>query len=798
MRLSLSGNHACILACRRLFAVLLCYTAWGLIAPSFLQAQTTNPIRMGQWQSHQCYIVAKTLAQAGQLIYVGTDAALYSYDKQSSEIATYTKVEGFSDLNIKYLAYDPLSEQLMILYANNNIDFYKNGKITNFRDLQNADIGTTISVNSLTTYEGNVYLATNIGIIVLDLQAREVKDTYIIGAGGERVPVYQVAINADEIVAATPNGLLSANRNTDLWNYNNWQLDPQLTPNQVVWNAAYLNGQLYAEIADNQLYRRQTDGTWDLVLNDAGYTIKALRPATDRLMVVQRSNNGGRIAVITATGEVSYIDGFYMPQPTDIIADEQGDYWIADEWESLLRRHKEGWTETIHPVTPRSNAGFRLYHRQGELWVAAGNADHKFDGAANSTGENYEGAWRLKEGEWQTFNQYSVPTMPDKPNVLSIAFDAANPDRVFLGTLYDGLLQLDVSQNLITDLSPQLRPLQNLPEDEAVRIAAIQTDDAGNIWMSGILSPAPLMLRQADGDFKSFRFAQVQSGESNRFSEIAVDDLGQVWMLQIHAGVLVFDPANYIDNSTATHNVSAADYRILTAGEGKGNLPGNAFYAIAKDRDGYIWVGTDDGIAVYHCPYSVLTTGCDAFRPYIEQDGLGAYLLQNERVTSIAVDAANRKWVGTASGLWLFSPDGTKTIHHFTTQNSPLLSNYITHVAIDDQSGMVYIATNQGIIAYKSDAIAGEAGHGEVVVYPNPVRPDYAGDIAIKGLPQDAIVKITDVAGNLVYETRSLGGQAIWNGKDYTGSPAASGIYLVFSSDPTGVQHQVNKIAIVR
>lgn len=753
---------------------------------------------IGQWQTHQCYKVAKSIVQADNLIYVGTESALFSYDTDNAEIKTYTKVDGFSDLNIKNLSYDPISQQLMILYANNNIDFYKNGKIINFKDLQNADIGTAVIVNTTIIDNSLVYLATNIGIIVIDLQTLEIKDTYIIGENGERIPVYQVAINNDKIAAATPKGLLSADRNTDLWNYANWYFDPQLPPNQVVWHVAYLNNQLYAEIQDNQIYQQQNNGTWTFITGDNNYTIIALRESNGKLLTIQRNDDQGQVAVISSDNTVSLINNFYMPRPIDAITDTEGNYWIADNWIALHLLQNDGYYQNIAPESPRSSAGFRLNYRNNELWVAAGNADHKFDGVGGGLGENFEGVWQFEDGKWQTFNQYSVPTMTNKPNIISTAFDTANPNIIYFGSLDDGLLQFDISQNLITDLTPQLRIIQNFDESREVRIASLKTDIPGNLWMSSILSPAPLMVKKTDGTFKSFKFANIQSGETNRFSEMVIDDYEQVWALQINKGVLVFNPTNDINSNTDINNVSSANYKILTEGEGRGNLPGETYFAIAKDQDGYIWIGTDDGIAVIYCPYNIISEGCDAIRPYVEQDGIGAYLLQNERVTSISIDAANRKWVGTANGLWLFSPDGTKTIHHFTTQNSPLLSNYITHTVINNNDGTIYIATNQGILSYKSDAIKGEAGHSEIVVYPNPIRPNYIGDIAIKGLPQNATVKITDTAGNLAYETQSLGGQAIWNGKDYNGNPVKSGVYLVFSSDPTGVQHQVHKIVIIR
>jgi len=157
--------------------------------------------------------------------------------------------------------------------------------------------------------------------------------------------------------------------------------------------------------------------------------------------------------------------------------------------------------------------------------------------------------------------------------------------------------------------------------------------------------------------------------------------------------------------------------------------------------------------------------------------------LFEEEVTAIAVDGANRKWLGTHNGIFLQSPDGETEIAHFNTENSPLLNNNITDIEIDQTNGDVYIGTDAGINVVRTDAIAGRTVHSSnAYAFPNPVRPEYDGPIAIRGLAEDAIVKITDIQGTLVYETQALGGQAIWYGRDLAGQRAASGVYLVFST----------------
>jgi ligand-binding sensor domain-containing protein len=233
---------------------------------------------------------------------------------------------------------------------------------------------------------------------------------------------------------------------------------------------------------------------------------------------------------------------------------------------------------------------------------------------------------------------------------------------------------------------------------------------------------------------------------------------------------------------------------------GSGGLPTNDVYAVAEDLEGQIWVGTNRGVAVFYVPDAIFGSGnYDAQQILIEQDGNVQILLETEAVSSIAIDGANRKWIGTeTSGVYLISADGRSQLQHFTVENSPLPSNTISSIAIEGNSGEVFIGTDRGIISYRSDATTGEAENVCALVYPNPVHENYTGPIAITGLVRDSEVKITDVAGNLVYRTTSLGGQAIWPGTDLAGNRVSTGVYLVLVADRSGSTKCNTKVLVVR
>jgi ligand-binding sensor domain-containing protein len=184
--------------------------------------------------------------------------------------------------------------------------------------------------------------------------------------------------------------------------------------------------------------------------------------------------------------------------------------------------------------------------------------------------------------------------------------------------------------------------------------------------------------------------------------------------------------------------------------------------------------------------------------PIVQQDNFAGFLFQDEQVICMAVDGANRKWVGTRNGLWLISSDGEKVITQFTKDNSPLLANEISSLAIHPVTGEVFVGTSAGICSFRGTATDGADKASSVLVFPNPVPPGYSGTIGIRGLANNALVRITEQDGRLVYQTRAQGGQATWNGKDQKGNRPSSGVYLVFASDEQNVERIVSKIFFIR
>jgi ligand-binding sensor domain-containing protein len=297
------------------------------------------------------------------------------------------------------------------------------------------------------------------------------------------------------------------------------------------------------------------------------------------------------------------------------------------------------------------------------------------------------------------------------------------------------------------------------------------------------------VVRTTSGEWKNFLV-----NSSTAIAQIVIDDFNQKWIQAPRGtGIVVYN------HGVDILDASDDEERLLTIGAGNGNLSTNVVYCLLKDLDGEIWVGTSEGISIFYNPGEIFsgTTSGDASQPLVNLGGYNEYLLSKEVVTCMAVDGANRKWVGTNSGVFLISEDGTEQLLFFNEENSPLLSNTILSITIDGETGEVFFGTSKGIVSFRYTATDGAAEHTAVKVFPNPVRENYNGLIAISGLVQNAQVKITDDAGRLMYETTALGGQAVWDGKGYNGQRAQTGVYLVYSSNDDGTETFVTKFLIL-
>ncbi len=283
------------------------------------------------------------------------------------------------------------------------------------------------------------------------------------------------------------------------------------------------------------------------------------------------------------------------------------------------------------------------------------------------------------------------------------------------------------------------------------------------------------------------------SGIINAEDELALTDLkisreGYVFFGSAENGLIGFNP-------------STNSFNRITEGSGNGNLPSTDVRSLAFDNNNRLWIGTREGLRVLYNTTGFFQSGnnVEAQPIIILEEGVAQELLFQQSVTDIEVDGSNNKWIATAtSGVFYLSANGQETLLRFTKENSPLPSDNVQDIAIDGDSGRVYFATTKGLVAFEGSATDARDDLSGAYVYPNPVRPGFQGQVTVDGLTAGANVKITDIEGNLVFETKSQGGSVLWDTRAFGRHKVASGVYLVLITSEDAFETKVLKIMIVR
>jgi hypothetical protein len=763
--------------------------------PSF-----TQEVGIGQWRDHLPYDYATNVEEFNSGIFCSTPYSMFYFDRDDNTVHRLSKVTGLSDLGVSDISLNTDQDVLVVSYSNTNIDLlYNDFTIINIPDIKRKEILGNKTINSIMNYGKFAYLSCGFGIVVLNLERKEIKDTYYIGPEGSSLNVMAMAYNDTAFFAATENGIYYASiDDPNLAFFGNWSKIQDIPYPDGNYNLIlYFNGRLMANLHDEEtpgddIYVMD-NGEWHLFEPpNLERTYYSMRASGDKLVVSY--NYYVKIFNASLVEELKiYTYGESSPAPSDAMIGTDGFYWIADRNKGLAKVWGGGFDNLfIKPSGAPSADIFEMASGEGKLYVVPG-------GLTATWNNTWRGArlFSLIDENWKTYDSYNSPGLDSLRDFIAVAVDPLNSDHVYAGSWNRGMAEF--KDNAITGIfnSDNSSLVPNMVEGyPTVKVGGMAFDSGNSLWVTNSGAEKILSVRRAGAsgaeEWESYSLGSSTTGIDVR--KIIVDANDQKWILprttQSNSNyILVYNEKNS----------PGSQFRGLKSGQGFGNLPGTSVFAIAEDLEGEIWVGTDEGVAVFYSPQDILTgESSDAQQILVNIDGYTQYLLETEIVKAIAVDGANRKWFGTErAGVFLLSADGTEQIYHFTEDNSPLFSNNITSLAINDDTGEVFIGTAKGLISYKSTATDGGDTNTNVYAYPNPVRPGYSGPIAIKGLVKDAIVKITDIRGFVIYETRAEGGQAIWNGYSFDGRRASTGVYLVFITNDDGSEKMVTKILFV-
>lgn len=730
----------------------------------------------GTWQTHFSYRSAQSVAVVGQNVYAATRNGFFRYNKTTAETSLLTRDDGLSDVSISRVLALPDQQRLMLVYRSGTIDFLsvntegEPGDVSTIKTIATSDRipAEFRGINHINRAGNTVYLSTDFGLVVFDLSRNEIRDTYFTAVtNNSPAPILMSAVLGDSLYALTrPVASQTATNiravrlaaTTNLADPANWRPSPMpvlgstmLTPTLLVSDSNRLLASVNA--GRNGIYARSAAGAWSLIQSSTGQTGVFSSSAGVSTVLV----NGSGVSVLTTPVSTSYT-GPLLQNPREVIPDGNL-VWVADTTSGLLEASSAGFRR-VAPEGPFANSFENLFAYANQL-VALPGTNQQTTAIPDNKPEVEQ--YDVSAGHWT-----SAPL-----NNLAQPFNSAaylpTERLLFLGSYGGGLWSQAEGQLPVRVTSSNLvSPL----------VTTLATDATGNLWIGDRASSggASLHVRRPSGQFESFtRLGALP------IAQIVPDDYGTLWLRLTYGVLLAFNP-------------TTGQQRYFSTAPGDGNLPGNTVTAVVRDRNGLIWVGTDRGVTVFDDPSQVFIGNVSANSPIFD----GRRLLGTETITAMTVDGGNRKWIATESALYRFGPDGTTLESRFIPSDSPLPSSTINALAIEPGSGRVFISTSGGLVSYGGIATEPSNALTGITIFPNPVRPDFAGLVGIRGLTDNAVVKILDAAGQLVYETRAQGGTATWNLLDYRGRSAQTGIYLVVVITANGEEGIAGKLAVVR
>lgn len=741
-----------------------------------------SQVPVGSWRGHFPYSRSLKVADTGERIYCAFSQGLFYFDRKDNSLGTLTKINGLSDIQIRSVEYSPQNKVLVVGYENGNIDLVFNKKVVNISDILRKQLTGRKSINNILSIQEQVYLACGFGIVVINPARSEIADTYIIGPGGTSLEILDIETDGIYLYAATSAGVyfadLSSPNLADFANWNKIIPAPDVTYKFIKWfgSKLYLVAQ---NLTGDESVFFLNEGLWQSFAVGNG-KIRSLKVSSGTLLLVDQQKVRGFNFSGNQVLEISDY-GFALPNPMDAVYAEDQVLWIADNFNGLVKV-AGGVINSMSPNGPVTGNAFHLSVDSETVYLSGGGYD-----IARINFFNNGEIFHFEDENWISIIE------PGVRDVVRILPNPRQKGLTYAATWGWGIIEY---QGHFPDkiYNPLNSSLETILPGNYCRVAGMVLDSNENLWVTNPTVANPISVKKKDGTWKNFPYSGIINHHT--LGDIIYTQYGHHWVLLPRGGGLfAFDVNGTIDN---TNDDRTRKFGIF---DENGSLISNEVYAFAEDKNGAIWIGTNDGIIVYFNPQNVFNNqGFFARRIIVpgQNPGEGAFLLANEVITSIFVDGGNRKWVGTEkAGVFLLSEDGTRQIRHFTTKNSPLVSDNITSIAVHPKTGEVFIATTGGLVSYRADATEGQSSFRNVLVFPNPVRPDYDGIISITGLMDESIVKITDINGNLVYETNSIGGQATWDGRNRRGQRASTGVYLVFLSNKDGSETHVTKLLFI-
>ena len=756
-----------------------------------LTMQGLGQVGIGEWRDHLSYREGISVCKAGTKVYCAAFPSVFVFDEADNSLEKLSKSDGLSDLGVKTIAYSEDHRMVIMGYDNGNIDLIVNNQIINVPDIKRSYISADKGIYQILVDGDLAYLSAGFGVVQLDLIKRELKETFSFGPLGTYLAVNEVSILSDSIWAATQEGIYVGALKDNLADFQNWikvSALPSGNFNTVVNYQDRLFTNFFTGLGQDTLYQYM-GGVWTKASPGTNYTnreIRSLHVTGENLIICYDEYLDVLNSTLSVVQSIFDYGTGTAPSPSQVIKDGSA-YWVADRNQGLARVVNNYNGSAYTPSGPYFSDSWGMAYANGNIWVTSGNVSPNFKYNLQQKGIS---RYNSNEDQWTTYLGNANLDMVNSPH--DIVVDPKNPDHLFIASFGDGVIEFK-DEKVVKVHDETNSTVQTYPGWFLKGIGGVCFDNNGVLWASNSYTESKPLLAFKDTSWYSYSLNVSNSFDNVLVKNIAVDQFNNKYIIYYQSGIYVFN-----ENGTLGDN-SDDNHTLIKTGEGSGNLPTNEVHAIAFDEDGKFLIGGASGLLVINSTSDIFNPGgAEAERIIIDQEDGAAYLLGEEVINSITIDQANRKWIGTANnGIYLISADLQREISHFTAENSPLLSNYIVDIVVNEQSGEVFISTDKGLCSYMAGVNDNADYDGPVYAFPNPVPPNFTGEIGIRGLPNNSEVKITDISGNLIFETTATGGIASWDGKSISGEKAQSGVYIVFASTLDGSEKEVTKILFI-
>lgn len=762
---------------------------------------------IGKFRSHIPLHRFHSVAVADDYIYAATTNGIMLLEKktyldESPAISSWTKVDGLSDVDLVKICYDKTSATLIVCYQNGNLDFIQGDKLYNVSDVKNKQLTGSKSPSHVRIYGDQAYIVYPFGVVVININDRLIEETWFTQGTDTSYIAQDLTLDDTHYYLATNMGIFSIARSNPVpSNFLEWRKEPLGDYNFdnlfAIGGYVYANKNSTLEVNENikDTIFVHTNGEWmattqvyDNVMDISG---------NDQEMAIC---NQFYVDVFNSNFEHQFKGTWYQDDNSYPYAKEANldndNIWIADDNYGLILANRTFFYNKIYNANgPFTTNSFGLCSKNGILAVVPGAHNASFSPSYQYPSVSWFVNNKWYYNAWDFYNYDPNHLTMDFVNVI---INPKDETEWYIASWGNGLFKCK-NQHIVQHFNASNSALDSTDLGSTF-VSGLAYDKKGNLWVTNSQTSHMLKMMEPDGTWHNYNITSgVITGTPQGVAadQVLVDSRNIKWVTfprddnfnKYH--LIAFNENGTYDNP-GDDQFRRVDMNIAA------RVNSSTVYCVAEDLDGEIWIGTDKGIKVIYYPQKIFEGSANPNNILLEQDGYVSVLLEYEAITAIAVDGANRKWIGTnKAGVFLMSENGQEQLLHFTAEDHPLFSNQINSINIDQLSGEVYFATAKGLVSYRGTATQGYETYEDLPVVPNPVRHDYSGKVAVKGLKTNSLCKITDASGKLVWQGYSDGGQLVWDCRDHYGQRPATGVYYVMASDEEGKEKIVTKFLFI-